>query len=121
LPLEGLAAHGAGVEELARPKASPQLRACLKSLAARTGELLSDATKLPCQVTSVRLAAETAVIVALARKLTSLLLTRDPLSERVHLTKASALAVALHAAGRGIAGGLLRRIRPAATARGGGR
>lgn len=118
LPLDLLAAHGVGVEELTRPKASPQLRACLKSLAAKTGELLSDATKLPFQVTSVRLAAETSVIVALARKLTSLLLTRDPLSERVHLTRASTIAVVVHAAGRGIAGGLLRLMQSAAAAKG---
>jgi hydroxysqualene synthase len=118
LPLDALAAQGIAVEELAMTKASPQLRACLRSLAAKTGELLCSATKLPYQVTSVRLAAETAVIHALARKLLSLLLTRDPLSERVHLTKAGALAVAAPAAGRGIAGRVLRWIWPTATARG---
>jgi squalene synthase HpnC len=119
LPLDLLAAHGIGVEELARPKASPQLRTCLKLLAAGTGEFLLDAAKLPYQVTSVRLAAETSVIVALARKLTSLLLTRDPLSERVHLTRASTIAVAVRAAGRGVASGFLRSIRSAAPSEGG--
>jgi hydroxysqualene synthase len=49
-------------------------------------------------VTSLRLAAETAVIVGLAQKLIQLLLTRDPLRERVHLSKAGAIAVAAGAA-----------------------
>jgi len=118
LPLDALAAQGIGVEELAMTKASPQLRACLQSLAAKTGELLLGATRLPYQVTSLRLATETAVILALAWRLIAFLRTRDPLSERVHLTKADALALAAHAAGRGIAGRVFRWIWPTATARG---
>jgi hydroxysqualene synthase len=112
IPLDDLAAHGIGVEALARGKASPQLRACLKSLAAKTGELLADATKLPYQVTSLRLAAETAVIVGLARKLMQFLVTRDPLSERVHLTKAGAVAVAAREASPIVARRVLQRIWP---------
>ncbi len=99
IPLAELTAHGVGVEALAAAKASPQLRACLKSLAAKTGKLLCNATKLPYQVTSLRLAAETAVIVGLAGKLIQSLVTRDPLSERVHLTKVGTAAVAARAAG----------------------
>jgi hydroxysqualene synthase len=112
IPLDELAAHGIAVEALARGKASPQLRACLKSLAAKAGELLADATKLPYQVTSLRLAAETAVIVGLARKLMQFLLTRDPLSERVHLTEAGAIAVAARAASWIVARRVLRQIWP---------
>ena len=37
LPLDALAAHGTRVEALAAPAASPQLRACLVSLAEHTG------------------------------------------------------------------------------------
>jgi squalene synthase HpnC len=121
LPLDALAAHGVGVEGLAMGRASPQLRACLKSLAAKTGELLSDASKLPHQVISFRLAAETAVIVDLARKLLQFLLTRDPLSERVHLTKAGALAVAARTASWAIAGSVLRRSWPHAATKVGDR
>src|SRR5262249_2806247 len=107
LPLDDLAGHGASVEALAMPQSSPQLRACFTSLANKTGELLSDATKLPYRVTSLRLAAEIAAIVGLARKLTSLLRTRDPLSERVHLAKAGAFAVVA----RSVARALIGRIR----------
>jgi hydroxysqualene synthase len=118
LPLDALAAHGIGVEALAMTAASQQLRACLVSLAGKTGELLSDATKLPYQVTSVRLAVETAVIVGLAGKLIRLLLARDPLSERVHLTRAGALAVAARTAGWVVLGRALPQIWPAAATRG---
>jgi squalene synthase HpnC len=106
LPLDELASHGASVEALAMPQSSLQLRACLTSLANKTGELLSDATKLPYRVTSLRLAAQTAAVVGLARKLTCLLLTRDPLRERVHLTKAEAFAVVA----RSVAWALMGRI-----------
>ena len=108
LPLDALAAHGVGVEVLAGGKASPELRACLKLLAAKTGHLLADATKLPYQVTSLRLAAETGAIVGLARKLVQFLITRDPLSERVHLTKAGAIAVAARAASATLVGRILQ-------------
>ncbi len=107
LPLDDLAAHGATVEALAMARSSRQLRACLTSLAHKTVELLSDAMKLPYRVTSLRLAAETAAIVGLARRLTCLLLTRDPLSERVHLTKADAFAVVA----RSVVWGLIGRVR----------
>jgi squalene synthase HpnC len=118
LPLEALGAHRIGVEELAMTKASPPLRRCLESLAAKTGELLADATRLPYQVTSVRLAAETAVIVGLARRLIRLLLTRDPLSERVHLGKVGTLGVAARTVSRVLVGRTLPWIGPIAATRG---
>jgi squalene synthase HpnC len=118
LPLDALGAQGIGVEELAKTKASPPLRRCLESLAAKTGELLDDATRLPYQVASVRLAAETAVIVDLARKLIRLLFTRDPLSERVHLTKAGSLGVAARTVSRLLVGRTLPRVWPFAPTRG---
>jgi hypothetical protein len=60
-------------------------------------------------VKDLRLAIETAVIVAVAGKLTGWLLKRDPLGERVHLSRAEALRLA---AGAAIAE-LLRRLRSA--------
>jgi hydroxysqualene synthase len=105
LPLDALAASGTEVAALAAAEASPQLRACLSALAARTASLLPEAARLPGQVEDRRLAIETAVIVALARKLLALLRTRDPLSERVHLTRTHMLSIG----GRGIASALLAR------------
>jgi hydroxysqualene synthase len=117
VPLDAITANGATVAALRAPKASPELRACLHAVAARTAALLPEAALLPSLVTDVRLSMEIAAIVALARKLTSLLLRRDPLSERVHLTSAAMLATA----GLAAASGLLVALRGSlvrATARG---
>ncbi|MGO8841546.1 MAG: squalene synthase HpnC [Methyloceanibacter sp.] len=106
LPLDHLAAQGIGVDALAAPRASSALRACLRSIAGRTGDLLSEASKLPLAVRDARLGLETGVIVRLAHRLIARLMTRDPLSERVHLTKAGA---ALQAA-QGAAAALVARL-----------
>jgi hydroxysqualene synthase len=106
LPLDALAAHETRVEALAASAASPQLRACLVSLAKQTEQLMGDAALLPERVKDMRLGLETAVIVRLANVLLGLLKSRDPLSERVHLSAASAAIVAARAA----AGALPRRF-----------
>jgi squalene synthase HpnC len=106
LPLDSLAAHGVDVEALAAPAASPQLRACLRSLVDQTVLLMPDAAELPERVKNVRLSLETAAIARLANVLIALLRTRDPLSERVHLSAASAAIVTARAA----AGALSRRF-----------
>ena len=47
IPLDALAAAGTNVEALREPRASPALRACLRGLAERTGEML-EAGALTC-------------------------------------------------------------------------
>jgi squalene synthase HpnC len=116
LPLDAMAASGVTVEALAAARASPQLRACLSSVAAQTAALLPEASKLPVMVRDPRLALETAAIAAIARKLTAWLLERDPLCDRVHLKRSELLAVA----GRGIASALLARRQLARLDRRGG-
>lgn len=98
IPANDLSAHGARVEELGNDNASPKLLACLHALASRTETLMPDAALLPASVTDLRLAAETSVIVEVARKLIELLKSRDPLSGRVHLSKAHAALLASRAA-----------------------
>jgi squalene synthase HpnC len=115
VPLDTLAAHGVTVEALGAAKASPRLRDCLRALAVLTEALLAQGAQLPKVVKDLRLSIETAVIVALAQKLTSRLLELDPLSERVHLSKAQMLATG----GRGLAAAIMgsfgrRRVQPAA-------
>lgn len=97
LPLDMLRARGASVEDLAASKASPQLRGALRDVAQRTSEMMPEAARLPRSVQDARLGLETGVIVRLARKLVALLMTRDPLSERVHLTKPGVLLQSLWA------------------------
>ena len=104
IPLDDLSSRGLGVRDLGEPKASPELRACLQSLAAKTEAMLPEAAQLPSSVTDLRLAVETSVIVALARKLIGLLKTRDPLSESVHLSKPYAAVIAARTAAATVAG-----------------
>jgi len=105
IPLDALGRHGASVEELGAPRASPALLSCLHELAARNAALLRDGDTLELQVADGRLACEIAVIQSYARQIAQLLKTRDPLSQRVHLGKPAMAGLALGA----IAGALWRR------------
>src|SRR5258706_12243597 len=67
VPLDALERHGLGVEALGAQRATPQLRACLQSVAHQTASLLPPAAQLPIMVKDLRLAIATAVIVAGAR------------------------------------------------------
>jgi squalene synthase HpnC len=88
VPFDALEAAGARIEELGATRASPALRACLATLARRTAQLLADSRSFPAQIEDMRLALEVTVIERYATRLVRLLQTRDPLSERVHLSKA---------------------------------
>ena len=109
LPLDRLAAHGIGVEALAKPVASPALRAVLREMAERTAPLVTHGAAMSPQVRDWRLRLETAIIARLAAKLNGWLLVRDPLSQPVHLSKAGAAWQAVLGAG----GSLLAPRRPA--------
>ncbi len=107
VPLDALDRAGAAVEALGEPRASPALRACLHELAARTGGLLRESAVFSGQIKDFRLALEVAVIQSAAERLTEMLKTRDPLSERVHLGKASFAGMGLI----GLVKGAVRRLR----------
>ncbi len=113
IPLDLLAAHGIGVETLSEPQASPPLLAALHSLAERTGRLLAESDVFPLLINDRRLALEVSVINTLAHRLTCLLVARDPLSERVHLSMPAVAGLTL----LGIVGGATRRLgrRPSTT------
>ena len=105
LPRDALAASGASVEELAAGKSSPQLLRCLQGLAVRTETLLNESKSLAPDVRDSRLGVEISVIQAFADKIVSMLKVRDPLSERVHLSKFELLMLSMGA----IAGEIARR------------
>jgi hypothetical protein len=69
------------------------LRACLRSLAERTEQLLSTSDVFADLIRDTRLGLEVAVINRLAHRLTGLLAARDPLSNRVHLGKGEVLGL----------------------------
>jgi len=87
IPRDAFAANGIGVEALAAPKASPALRRCIEGLTQRTAALLDESRPFASLIHDARLAMEVAAIQSLAERLIGVLLTRDPLSERVHLSK----------------------------------
>ncbi|MFZ1107461.1 MAG: squalene synthase HpnC [Rhodomicrobium sp.] len=86
IPLDALAARSIPVEALAAPQSSPDLLACIHELAAKTEDLLG-AADLSRSIKDLRLSLEVASIERLARKLVHMLKARDPLSQKVHLSK----------------------------------
>ena len=106
VPLDALAASGAAIEALGASRASPALLTCLHGLAERTERLLTESDVFPVLINDWRLGLEVAVINTLAHRLTHILVARDPLSERVHL---SVPAVAGHTI-LGILGAIGRRL-----------
>jgi hypothetical protein len=82
-------------------------------LVGRTSALLHESRGLEAKVNDTRLALEISVIQSLASQLLAILMVRDPLAERVHLTKAEALAAAVNGGARAILRRLLRTMTPA--------
>ncbi|MGY4161644.1 squalene synthase HpnC [Bradyrhizobium sp. USDA 4461] len=95
LPRDALAAAGATVEMLGEAKSQPALLKCLQALAVRTETLLDRSKSLAAEVKDFRLGLEISVIQAFADKIVTMLKVRDPLSERVHLSKVELLLQSL--------------------------
>jgi phytoene/squalene synthetase len=100
LPSAWLDAEGTSAEELDRPAASPGMRRVLDRCLDATERLLREAKPLPHLLPSKRLGMESAAILRLAEKLTAMLRRRDPLAERVALSKPGFAAYALLGVGR---------------------
>ena len=108
IPLDAFAAEGTSVEALGGARASPALRACIVTLAQRTGALLDQSSEFSRLIRDPRLALEVAVIQTLAERLVRILQARDPLSEPVHLAKPAVAALGLSGIARGLWGRLSR-------------
>ncbi len=94
LPQDWLSEEGTTTNALRDTASSPGLRRVLDRCLDGTRELLNDARKLPGTLGSRRLALESAIIVRIAERLTGELSHRDPVAERVELTKPQALRCA---------------------------
>jgi farnesyl-diphosphate farnesyltransferase len=97
LPLDMLEAAGATVADLRLPRETPALRVVFSALLDRCDELNRAARPLPARAPGVRLRLESAVIAALARRLTARLREGDPLAQRVKLTRSDVARSALTA------------------------
>jgi squalene synthase HpnC len=105
IPEETFRKHGATVPDLGATRSSPQLLACIRDLADKTDGLLRESETLAVHVVDTRLGCDIAVIQTFADRILAMLKVRDPLSERVHLSKGTMATVALGA----MAGALWRR------------
>ena len=97
----------AEIDDLAKPHATPKLRAIIVDLAIRAETLLAQSSGFAAQIRDHRLALEVAIIHRLAVNLCARLKRFDPLSERVHHTKLESFGLAALAA-LGQAGRLIR-------------
>jgi squalene synthase HpnC len=109
IPIDALAAQGAGVDALADRVGSPALRKSITALARRTATLLDQSRPFADRICDRRLALEVGVIQALADSLALRLTRRDPLSERVHHRPVEAVGLALRG-GVGVAARRLGRM-----------
>lgn len=114
IPQDFMERHGASVEDLKQPRASKAMLSCMHELAGKTEELLRQSESLEVQVADARLGCEIAVIQTFARQILKLLKVRDPLSERVHLSKWSMLGFGL----TGVASGMWHRATGSASVSG---
>ena len=104
LPLDELAAEGAGVEALRGDVSSQGLRRVLDRLLDRTAALVEQANSLPPLVVSRGLRWESAVIVDLAGRLLRRLRRGDPLASRVALHKTDFMSAFVVGVSRGFLG-----------------
>ena len=112
VPLDWLAAEGAEVAALDAARASTAVRKVLDRCLDAVARLLGDAAALPDGLASARLAMESAAILRLARRLVALLRRRDPLSERVVLSRPALAGHAVLGAGEALGRRVLGRRRP---------
>lgn len=104
LPEPWLAEAGGSVAELDRPQATPAVRRAIDRLLDRTAALVRDAKPLAGQFRDRRFAMEAAMIWRIADRLLDELRRRDPLAERVVLSKPAYLAAGLWGVGHAIFG-----------------
>jgi hydroxysqualene synthase len=101
LPEDALHRAGATYADLAASRASPGLRAAIGDLAQKSDALLNQGADLSGGVRDWRLACEIGAIVRLARANVDRLMKFDPLSQRVHPSKAAFLWTSLLGAAQG--------------------
>ena len=100
LPQDWMGAAGAGVEALGESRSTAALRQVLDRCLDGTDSLLELADTLPGRLRNLRFAMEASAIVAIAHRLSTELRGRDPLAERVELTRARFAACFARGAGR---------------------
>ncbi len=102
LPLAWLDEAGVAVAELAAGRTGPGLRAVLDRTLDGVDRLIAEARPLPAQIGHRRLAMDAGAIVGIAERLVRALRRRDPLAERVELSRGAFLVCCLTGVWRGL-------------------
>ncbi|MDQ8727746.1 squalene synthase HpnC [Bradyrhizobium sp. LHD-71] len=110
IPSDAMTAAGMTIEMLGADRASPQMAAALRGLTTGAERLLNESLALAPEVANTRLALEIGVIQAYAAKIVDLLKTRDPLAQRVHLTKWEIMTSGLMSLTRGLCRRATRKL-----------
>ncbi len=97
IPQDIMGRNGAGDTDLAGARATDGLLAALREVGGRTATLLAESARLAHTVADGRLRMEIAVIQQLAERNLGRLMRRDPLADRVHLSRPHMAATALAA------------------------
>lgn len=87
LPADWMRVEGASIDDLAAAATPAGMRRVMDRCLDATEELVATARKLPSELNSLNLAAESSVIVVIAERLTDLLRRRDPIATRVELSR----------------------------------
>ncbi len=116
VPLDWLRVEGLEVAALDAPSCSPPMRRVLDRCLDGVEDLIAQASPLPRQLRSTRLAMESAAIITLARMLTARLRRQDPLARRVALSRPGLVSIAAVGALGHLLGRMLGRRRPPADA-----
>ncbi len=109
LPQQWMTAAGTDERALAGGHATRALRAVIDRCLDGTEALLATAGRLPALLSSFRLGMESSVIIAIAKRLCAELRNRDPLAERVTLTRVQFVACGVRGTGRAA---VVRALRP---------
>jgi len=102
IPTDYLRDEGSDVADLDSNACSPAMRRVIDHILDRTDELLVRARSGPARIKNFGLRLETAVIIAIAENLSGLLRRRDPIAERVELTKFQNIRAVLRGFYRGL-------------------
>jgi squalene synthase HpnC len=102
IPEDMLRKNGITVEALNASQSSPALRATLNAVLDRTDELILQARGGPALIKERGLRLETAVIIAIAERLSAKLRRQDPVAIRVELSKPEKLLAVVTGIWRGV-------------------
>ena len=102
IPTDFMRNEGCDVGDLDNDACSLAMRRVIDHILDRTDELLVRARPGPARIANFGLRLETAVIIAIAQKLSALLRRRDPIARRVELSKFQKIGAALRGICRGL-------------------